>query len=584
MALVPVSVLLVSSALDERRQAALRVQEAALRLARLAATNQGQLVLATHHLLAGLAQLREVQRRDAAGCGRLFAELLREYSLYANLGAIRPDGELFCSAVPFEGRIRLGDRAYFRRAVATRQFAIGEYQIGRATRRATLNVAYPALDERGDLRAVVFAALDLAWLNRLVAGADLPPGSTFTVIDQNGTVLVRHPEPAAWIGRTLPREEVRGLFGTRSGVAEAAIFDGVPRLFGFTPLLDGRERGDLLVAIGIPRRTVLAQIDRALRQNLAWLAGIGLLTALAAGTGAHLLVMRPVDVLIGATRRLAAGDLAARTGLAGHGGELGQLAAAFDRMGEALQARQAEIERHYEALLRSEKLAELGRLAAGVAHELRNPLTVVGARAQLLERAAAERPPQPEVIAGHVRALQDAAERMGRIVQGLSSYSRPARSAPARLDVLPLLAGVQELVAYQARKQDVAVRVEAPPAVPAVLADRSEMTQVLVNLAMNAIEAMGAGGRLTLRAHTGPGTVLLEVADTGPGIPPAVMERIWEPFYTTKPEGTGLGLSIVRALVDKQPGAAIAVESVPGRGTTFRITLPAAEAGAPPVG
>ncbi len=223
-----------------------------------------------------------------------------------------------------------------------------------------------------------------------------------------------------------------------------------------------------------------------------------------------------------------------------------------------------------------ERLAALGRLAAGVAHELRNPLTVIDARLQLLRResGALDGP-----VTRHLASLEEASERMKRIMQGLSTYAKPARSEPQLLDVRELLSAVRELVAYQARKTGVVVEVEVQGEPPAVLADRSEMMQVLVNLATNAIEAMETGGgRLTLRAAAvgdaaGRTATVIEVSDTGPGIPEDRRERVWEPFYTTKPDGTGLGLSIVRALVAKQPAAGIDMDSTVGVGTTFRITL-----------
>jgi len=238
--------------------------------------------------------------------------------------------------------------------------------------------------------------------------------------------------------------------------------------------------------------------------------------------------------------------------------------------GALVHARQLEQRAH------QERLAALGRLAAGIAHELKNPLAVIDARLQLLRR-------ESDALGGpaarHLASLEEASEWMKRIMHGLSTYAKPARSEPQLLDARELLSATRELVAYDARKAGVTVEVEIQGEPPAVLADRSEMMQVLVNLATNAIQAMEpGGGRLTLRAAAaqdaaGRTATVIEVSDTGPGIPEDRRERIWEPFYTTKPDGTGLGLSIVRALVAKQPAAWIDMETRAGVGTTFRITL-----------
>lgn len=224
-----------------------------------------------------------------------------------------------------------------------------------------------------------------------------------------------------------------------------------------------------------------------------------------------------------------------------------------------------------ERLVTQERMAALGRLAAGIAHELRNPLSVIAGRIELLKGAVTE----PETVARQIGSLAEAEARMRKIVEGLSTYSKPPKTEPTLLNLGELLAATRELVAYMARKSGVTVSIDAAPGLPAVRGDRSEVMQILLNLASNAIEAMAeTGGKLALGARADGARVIAEVADTGPGIAPETLPGIWEPFYTTKPEGTGLGLSIVRSLVDKQPGAEISVESVHGHGTTFRLALP----------
>lgn len=240
----------------------------------------------------------------------------------------------------------------------------------------------------------------------------------------------------------------------------------------------------------------------------------------------------------------------------------------------------------------SERLAALGRLAAGVGHELKNPLAVIAMRVQMLRMNMAEgKLPASETLSRHLASLEEACGRMLRIMQGLSTYAKPSRTEPMPLDMGDLLAATAELVAYDARNRRVAIAVETPPALPPVLGDRSQLMQVLVNLATNALEAMTSGGRLTLRARAGErsasgGTgraesslpaavVVVEIEDTGPGIPAAVLGRIWEPFFTTKTEGTGLGLSIVRGIVADHPGATLDVDTRVGRGTTFILRMPA---------
>ena len=143
-----------------------------------------------------------MRRPDSATCSALLAELLAGYPHHANLGAISTDGELTCSALPTSGRIYLGDRAYFKRALATRDFAAGDYQVGRITGKSTLNFGYPVLDDGGKVSGVVYAALDLAWVNRMASEAKLSQGSTLALLDAQGTVLARYPDADTWVGKS----------------------------------------------------------------------------------------------------------------------------------------------------------------------------------------------------------------------------------------------------------------------------------------------------------------------------------------------------------------------------------------------
>jgi signal transduction histidine kinase len=233
------------------------------------------------------------------------------------------------------------------------------------------------------------------------------------------------------------------------------------------------------------------------------------------------------------------------------------------------------------------RLAALGQLAAGVAHDLRNPLSVITGKIGLLKLQMAEQELQGTPLVSQLVSVEDAAKRMTRIVESLSTYSKPPRPDHTLLNIRELLAVTGDLLTRQAQESRVTIAVNASECLPPVLGDRSQLMQVLLNLATNAIEAMaGTGGALTLTAQVQEGLnragsaahlLSVEVSDTGPGISPEILPKIWEAFHTTKPEGTGLGLSIVRSLVSKQPGAAIGVKSQPGQGTTFTLTMPVAD-------
>ncbi|HBY94008.1 MAG TPA: PAS domain S-box protein, partial [Chloroflexi bacterium] len=332
------------SAWADRHRAARDVRENTLQVARLASASQEQLIEGVHQVLVTLTRLPEVRDGDSAACSALLGDLLKQYPFYALLGVARQDGNVVCSAVPLSDPVTIADRPYFRRALEQRDFAIGEYQIDRVTNRATLNFGHPVLDETGRVRAVVFVALDLGWLNQLVAQTQLPPGATFTVIDRNGTILARFPDPDRLVGETVPEAPIVDAIRARRGESTIRLpgLDGVRRLFAFTPLHAEPEDGGLYISVGIPTSVAYAEVNKLLIGNLLGLALAAMLALEAARRGGNAFILRPVKALVAATNRLSAGDLSTRTGLSYDGGEFGHLARAFDDMAGALQTREAE--------------------------------------------------------------------------------------------------------------------------------------------------------------------------------------------------------------------------------------------------
>jgi len=334
LAVVPALGLILYTAAEMRKSASVEAQTNALRLAQSVASSQDDLIEGARQLLTALAQVPVVRGGQPAQCSAFLADLLAAYPLYANFGVVDSDGEIFCSGVPQKGRVNAADRGWFQLAVQTRDFAIGDYQVGRITGKAGINFGYPILVPT-EVGAVVFAALDLAWLNKLVAKAQLPSGTTLTVIDRKGTILVRHPDPDKWIGKSMPETPlVQTILSQGAGTTEAAGMDGVPRLYGFSPLGD---TGGAYVSIGIPKNVAFARANSILVRNLVALGIVGVLALMAAWFGADLFVLRRVNDLVSATKRLTAGDLRARTGLRYGKGELSELARTFDQMAGSME-------------------------------------------------------------------------------------------------------------------------------------------------------------------------------------------------------------------------------------------------------
>jgi two-component system NtrC family sensor kinase len=244
----------------------------------------------------------------------------------------------------------------------------------------------------------------------------------------------------------------------------------------------------------------------------------------------------------------------------------------LERQNEQLEH---QVQERTRQLLDAEKLATMGNLLAGVAHELNNPLSIITGHVALLIEKAPE-----ESVRVRGRKIEAAATRCVRIMKNFLAMAR--RRAPERhhVDLNPLLRDAVEILAYEFRVADIDVTLDLADDLPLVWAEGHQLQQVAVNLLTNAHHALRqarAPRRLTLttRWDDGAGRVRIAIADTGPGIPADVQTRIFEPFFTTKPEGegTGLGLPLCRGVVENH-GGAIRVESVPGEGATFVIELP----------
>ena len=357
LALIPARGLGIYSAWEMRQEARAEALQDAMRLARVASTAGERLVDGTHQILIALARLSEVRRQNATACSTLFADLLKPYPYYSNLGAAKPNGDVFCSAVPFEGVASIADRSYFQRAVERRDFAMGEYRIGRITGKAVINLGYPVIDGTSHIASVVFAGLDLSWLNRLLAESHLPKESTITMVDGVGQVLARYPEPEKWVGKFFPDAPFirAAIYQQNEGTVEGSGLDGTPRLFAFTPLHFGDREIFAYVYIGIPRDSAFAKVNQIDNRSLLGFGGVLLFALLATGVGSRALILRPVTTLVQTMRRLGTGDLSARTGLPHTPSEIGRLAAAMDEMAGGLEARHADASRMTGLLQESEE-------------------------------------------------------------------------------------------------------------------------------------------------------------------------------------------------------------------------------------
>ena len=317
---------------------------------------------------------------------------------------------------------------------------------------------------------------------------------------------------------------------------------------------------------------ILAGEGRTLLVIIALALAVGLVASWVISRG----LTRPIRDLTGAMAVVGSGQLDHPVTPTSRD-EIGELAAAFARMTDSLRRNVQQLERTQAQLVQSEKLASIGEMSAAVAHGLRNPLASLRAAAQLVRRH-----PDSPAAGEHLEAIIGEVDRLDRRISHLLSFSRPAPFHPIPEKIDRLVEGLLPAFAEPLREHGVDLRLELARDLPEVRVDPMQLEQALLELVSNALDAMPTGGRLRLTTHAGdagvpPREVVVEVADTGGGIPEHVLPAVCEPFFTTREEGTGLGLAIAKRFVE-QNGGRLEIQSTPGAGTTVRVRLPAGAA------
>jgi signal transduction histidine kinase len=263
-----------------------------------------------------------------------------------------------------------------------------------------------------------------------------------------------------------------------------------------------------------------------------------------------------------------------RTGIAGEPDELQALSRRVHNLMENVNQAQTQLEQSQEHLLQSEKMAMVGKLAAGVAHSIRNPLTSVKMRLFSLGRTLELSPTQHEDL----EVISEEIRHIDTIVANFLEFSRPPKLAMQKISPSEVVDLALQLLRHRLESYNVAVKLKRLRPLPEVWADPDQLKEVLVNLLTNACEAMPQGGVIVIQEgetflQSVGQVVAIQVSDNGPGIPEAIQEKIFQPFFTTKEEGTGLGLSIATRILGEH-GGWLDLESQSGRGTTFTINLP----------
>jgi two-component system nitrogen regulation sensor histidine kinase NtrY len=340
--------------------------------------------------------------------------------------------------------------------------------------------------------------------------------------------------------------------------------------FHTMPLM-GRK-GELLgvLLVGSSRRGMVTLLN-FIRSLALLVGGVATVLAIFVSWWVSARVTRPVEQLAGVAREVAAGNWSARAEIRSRD-EIGQLAATFNEMTRQLVEQR-------DRLVQAERVAAWRELARRLAHELKNPLFPLQITVENLQRARAQKPEQfDEIFQESTATLRAELQNLNAIVGRFSDFAKMPAPRLQAVDVNEAVRDAVKLFEPQfsaVGRPSISSELYLDEALPAIQADPDLLRRALQNLVLNSMDAMPAGGTLTIRTRNHSGVVRVEVSDTGSGLTQEECARLFTPYYTTKQHGTGLGLAIVQSVVSDH-GGTIAVESQPGLGTTFRIDLPLA--------
>jgi C4-dicarboxylate-specific signal transduction histidine kinase len=473
---------------------------------------------------------------------------------------------------------------YVMDVVASGKPVVSDLVTGASSGKPTIIIAYPVFDA-DRLVGVIGIGLDVVHLQSLFKGVPLPEGSVITLTDVKSRVLARSLDAERYIGRYSEAHPASPKDVPRTQVHMS--LDGIERFYGNASI----ERGPWLLSVGIPTSVARARLTPLWRRTMTVSIAAVVTFLLVALWLSHVL-SHGVDRLRVAVQRIAEGDLSPPVRSPVPNFELAQLQDSFITMAANLRDAHTALDRQIDQerkvreslqslqrqIVRQERLAAVGVLVSGVAHELNNPLQAILGTVELLERT----PNIPPDVLEEIELIKTQSGRASEIIRNLSRFSSQQPGPPSLVNLCDVVAEVAQLRRRNLEDCEITLDIE-PASTRKVYANFTEVEQVTLNFVINAEQAIGATGRnkgrILIRVFDTVKRVRLEVQDDGPGVAAQDEPKLFQPFFTTKPvgKGTGLGLSVSYGIIDSY-GGTIGQHSNEWGGATFFFELPIADA------
>jgi two-component sensor histidine kinase len=341
--LVPVIAVEIFNSIELHKSRRAEVQQYALRQAELAASEVARIVEGMQGLMTAVAQAPSVRTLNSELCVPYFQNLLARLENVSVLTAVDSSGQVRCASTSEQLKVNVADRDYFKKSQKSHGLIVGEYLIGRVSKKPALPFAFPILDASGKHIGAVISSLNLDWLSAQLLKRGIPDGGSVTIADRKGTIIARQPEPSNFVGTKIPEKYQYLLTQPTSGVIDVVSQDGTSRVLGYIPA-KFPPATELYVSAGLSIQQSFTDLNAAAwRQMLITLLAV-LFSIVGASILGRLFVVKPLEGLINTVHRWQAGDLDARTGLTESHGEAGKLGQEFDRTMEQLAKRQQAID------------------------------------------------------------------------------------------------------------------------------------------------------------------------------------------------------------------------------------------------
>ncbi len=543
-------------------------------------------------VITGSSVLRSMDPQQIAS----YLGLVRnKYKVYEEISVVSRSGAVIHRSSGRDARSALGEKGA---PFEIDGFYMSDIRLSRDHRDSYFWIAAPLFGPSGTVEGTVRASVGTGTILSVILRVSLGETGECYLVNRDGTFLA-HKDPGRILTENIAQSEsYKNIFGTKARGVIYTDYRGI-EVIGASRMVGGT---DWALVVEQDREEAFRTVD-GIRRHIFMVIVFSLCGTLLSAWLLSRYVATPIRKLGQAANALARGEFEkVNIVRSDRGDEVGILSRAFGEMARQLEDRQhtleekvirREVELHAtdvrlkateEAAARSQQLASLGQLAAGVAHEIRTPLTSLKMFLEAIES-------ELEVAEEYEEDFRVAARQIARMeatIHRFLDFARPEDPVLTEVDVKDLIEDALLVVGPRAKQQETVLQTHIDEDLPPIRADRKQLGEALLNLMVNGLEAMGSRGLLTVTAcreavSWESGTrecVRIDVADTGPGISEAIRPQLFDPFFTTKATGTGLGLSTVHSSLQRH-GGKVSVESIVGRGSTFSLFIPIEHEGMP---